>query len=129
MTFSNLLFMCILWQADPKKHKFLIDGFPRNQDNLEGWIARMNRKCDLQLVLVFQCPDAVCIDRCLSRGTGRVDDNMDSLKKRFDVFHTESMPIIDYYDQQHLVRRINGEPPADLVFIDVESAFRDYKCK
>lgn len=126
-----LICVCVFFipQVDPAKNKFLIDGFPRNQDNLDGWIARMDTKCDLQLVLFFQCPDAVCIDRCLSRGTGRVDDNMESLKKRFNVFYTESMPIVDYFDKQNLVRRINGEPPSDLVFVEVEEAFRDYNCK
>lgn len=89
----------------------------------------MDNKCDLQLVLFFQCPDAICIDRCLGRGSGRVDDNMDSLKRRFQVFHNDSMPIVDYFDRQNMVRRINGEPPAELVFTEVETAFKDYNCK
>lgn len=107
----------------------MIDGFPRNQDNLEGWLDKMQNKVDLQFVLFFECPDGICIDRCLSRGTGRVDDNMDSLKKRFEVFHNDSLPIVEYYDKKYLVRRVNGEPPAELVFDDVCKAFSDYNAK
>lgn len=113
-------------QADPNKNKFLIDGFPRNQDNLDGWIKQMETKVNLQFVLFFDCPDAVCIDRCLNRGTGRTDDNIDSLKKRFNVFYGETMPIVDHYERQTLVRRLNSEKPAELVFEDVRQAFADY---
>lgn len=116
-------------QADPNKNKFLIDGFPRNQDNLDGWIKQMEAKVNLQFVLFFDCPDGVCIDRCLNRGTGRTDDNIDSLKKRFNVFHNETMPIIDHYERQSLVRRLNGEKPTELVFEDVRQAFADYDAK
>lgn len=86
----------------------------------------MSEKTDLQFVLFFECPDSVCIDRCLSRGTGRVDDNMSSLKARFDVFHNDSLPIVDYYDKKNLVRRVDSEPPAEIVFEDVRKAFADY---
>lgn len=116
-------------QADPNKNKFLIDGFPRNQDNLDGWIKQMEAKVNLQFVLFFDCPDSVCIDRCLNRGTGRTDDNIDSLKKRFNVFYSETMPIVDHYERQTLVRRLNSEKPAELVFEDVRQAFTDYDAK
>ena len=89
----------------------------------------MEAKVNLQFVLFFDCPEAVCIDRCLNRGTGRSDDNLESLKKRFDVYYSETMPIIDYYEKQYLVRRVNSEKPADLVFDDVRQAIDDYNAK
>lgn len=116
-------------QADPERNKFLIDGFPRNQDNLDGWIKQMEDKVNLQFVLFFECSDAICIDRCLNRGTGRTDDNIESLKKRFNVFYGDTMPIVDYYDRMNLVRRVNSEKPAELVFEDVRQAFEDYDAK
>lgn len=84
---------------------------------------------NLQFVLFFECPDGVCIDRCLSRSIGRSDDNIESLKKRFKVFHSETMPIVDYYDQKYLVRRVNSEKPPELVFEEVRQAFNDYNAK
>lgn len=89
----------------------------------------METKVNLQFVLFFECPDGVCIDRCLNRGTGRSDDNIDSLKKRFNVFHNETMPIVDYYDKKNLVRRVKSEKPAELVFEEVRQAFNDYDAK
>lgn len=38
------------------KDSFLIDGFPRNQDNLDGWNRRMAEKVDLLFILFFDCP-------------------------------------------------------------------------
>lgn len=89
----------------------------------------MEAKVNLQFVLFFDCSDAICIDRCLNRNTGRSDDNIESLKKRFNVFYSETMPIVDHYDKMHLVRRVNSEKPAELVFEDVRQAFNDFNAK
>jgi len=44
---------------DEAVSKFLIDGFPRNQDNLEGWEREMADKVNLLLVLFFDCSEDV----------------------------------------------------------------------
>uniref|UniRef100_A0A0G2JSJ2 Cytidine/uridine monophosphate kinase 1 n=1 Tax=Rattus norvegicus TaxID=10116 RepID=A0A0G2JSJ2_RAT len=71
--------------ANAQKNKFLIDGFPRNQDNLQGWNKTMDGKADVSFVLFFDCNNEICIDRCLERGksSGRSDDNRESLEKRY----------------------------------------------
>ena len=43
------------------KNDFLIDGFPRNKDNLDGWQRQMGNKADVKFVLFFDCPDEVII--------------------------------------------------------------------
>ena len=42
------------------KNNFLIDGFPRNQENLDGWKEVMDGKVNLLMVLFFDCDDQVC---------------------------------------------------------------------
>ena len=39
--------------------KFLIDGFPRNEDNLQGWNRAMEGKADVKCVLFFECTEDV----------------------------------------------------------------------
>ena len=39
--------------------KFLVDGFPRNEDNLQGWSERMDGVVDVKCVLFFDCPEEV----------------------------------------------------------------------
>lgn len=46
-------------KADEKKFRFLIDGFPRNQDNLQGWNTEMDGKADVKFVLFFDCSNEV----------------------------------------------------------------------
>lgn len=41
------------------KNSFLIDGFPRNRDNLDGWNAEMSEVAEVRRVLFFDCPDEV----------------------------------------------------------------------
>lgn len=54
---------------------FLIDGFPRSMDNLNGWIREMSDKVQLRFVLVLSAPFEECVRRCLNRCEGRIDDN------------------------------------------------------
>lgn len=110
-----------------EKSKFLIDGFPRNKDNLDGWDRKMTGKVDLLFVLYFDCPAEVCIERCLKRGaqgSGRVDDNMEVLRKRIQTFENESLPIIQHYEKLHLVRKVDSNKTPDLVFEDVKVIFQ-----
>lgn len=44
---------------DEKKFRFLIDGFPRNEDNLQGWSSVMDGKADVKFVLFFDCDNEV----------------------------------------------------------------------
>lgn len=108
-------------------NKFLIDGFPRNQDNLDGWNREMSDKVDLLFVLFFDCSQETCVERCLKRGaagSGRSDDNMDSLKKRIQTFINDSLPIIEYYNEKDLVRRVEASKAPDDVFEEVKQIFK-----
>lgn len=45
--------------------KFLIDGFPRNKDNLDGWQKEMGDKTNVKFVLFFHCSQEVRDQNCL----------------------------------------------------------------
>ncbi len=106
--------------------KFLIDGFPRNKNNLEGWTKQMDHKTELKFVLFFDCPREVCIQRCLKRGeagSGRSDDNIESMNKRLDTYFNDTLPIIEYYDKLDLVKKIDASLPPMQVFDRVKQLF------
>ncbi|CAH2232392.1 jg20985 [Pararge aegeria aegeria] len=110
------------------KTRFLIDGFPRNKDNLDGWERVMSDKAKLLFVLFFECPRDLCTERCLGRGaagSGRSDDNLESLQKRFNTYLNATMPIIEHYEQTGLVRRVNAESAPEEVFKDVKKLFNE----
>ncbi|XP_032519968.1 UMP-CMP kinase [Danaus plexippus] len=110
------------------KTRFLVDGFPRNKDNLDGWQRIMTDKTKLLFVLFFECSRDLCTERCLGRGaagSGRSDDNLKSLEKRFSTYINDTLPIINHYDRQGLVQRINSEVGPQEVFQDVKKVFND----
>lgn len=76
---------------------FLVDGFPRNEDNLSGWCRLMKNVAMLWSVLVYQCPLDVLEARILERAkiSGRSDDNLESVQKRFRTFEKDTVPVID----------------------------------
>jgi UMP-CMP kinase len=55
---------------------FLIDGFPRNADNLAGWERVVGKQAQVLGCLYFDCPEAVMEARLLERGktSGRTDE-------------------------------------------------------
>lgn len=108
------------------KTRFLIDGFPRNRDNLDGWERVMADKTKLLFVLFFECSPDACTERCLGRGaagSGRSDDNLESIQKRFVTYISDTMPIINHYEAQNLVRKINAESSPEKVFESVKEVF------
>ena len=105
---------------------FLIDGFPRNQNNLEGWQKQLDDKVNIKFVLFFECPRDVCISRCLQRGrqgSGRADDNPESMAKRLDTYLNQTMPIVEYYEKLGAVRRIDASEDVDDVYEKVRQLF------
>ncbi|XP_038616095.1 UMP-CMP kinase [Tachyglossus aculeatus] len=111
--------------ANIQKSKFLIDGFPRNQDNLQGWNKTMEGKADVAFVLFFDCDNEVCIERCLERGrsSGRSDDNRESLGKRIQTYLQSTKPIIDLYEKMGKVRKVDASKSVDEVFDKVVTIF------
>ena len=65
--------------------KFLIDGFPRNQENADGWQEQIGDQAEVPFVLHFDADEQAMTERIMERAktSGRVDDNLESLKKRF----------------------------------------------
>lgn len=106
---------------------FLIDGFPRNVDNLEGWQRVVGARAAVSFVLVLDCPLEVMEERILERGktSGRADDNLAALHKRFRVLREETSPVIDSLAARGLVHRVQGDQSADAVFAEVARVFAD----
>lgn len=106
---------------------FLVDGFPRNQNNLEGWEKVVGNKANVLGCLQFECPEAVMESRLLERGktSGRSDDNIESIRKRFKTYVDSTKPIVEHFAKENKCYRIEADRPVHLVFADVRKTLRD----
>eukprot|EP00798_Chlamydomonas_sp_ICE-L_P003603 gene3603-13686_t len=91
------------------KKKILIDGFPRNDENREAFQAVIGYDCEV--VLFFDCPESVLEERLLKRGesSGRINDNLESIKKRFKVRKVDTNRDVDViYTERHIDNDIDN---------------------
>jgi UMP-CMP kinase len=105
------------------RDKFLIDGFPRNDENRAAFEADTGE--EPAFVLFFSCPEEVMEKRLLGRNEGRTDDNIETIRKRFKVFVDSTMPIIEHYKGRGKVREIDATRSPDEVYQDVRPLFVD----
>ena len=69
--------------------------------------------CILNVLKVLSCyqPDDAeeMLARLLKRGetSGRIDDNVESIKKRFKTFIDTSYPVIEYYQEKGQVKTVS----------------------
>jgi len=87
--------------------RFLIDGFPRKMDQALGWETQV---CDSALVLFYVATEEVMLNRLLKRGetSGREDDNVESIKKRFRTYENDTKPVIEHYRNEGKVAEIDA---------------------
>mmetsp|Transcript_21658 Transcript_21658/g.45156 ORF Transcript_21658/g.45156 Transcript_21658/m.45156 type:complete len:224 (+) Transcript_21658:63-734(+) len=113
--------------ACPPNSKFLIDGFPRNLDNCTVWNDILGSTTDVKFCLFLDCPEGVMIERIMERGksSGRIDDNLDTLRKRFKNFTKDTLPIVKSFEDSGKLRRVNADRGVEEVFKDVEVLFKE----
>lgn len=108
-----------------ENHKFLIDGFPRCDENRIAFERIIGAEPDI--VLFFDCPEEDMMKRVLSRNQGRIDDNIETIKKRLKVFDEFNLPVINYYSGKGKVHKINAIGTVEEVFERVRPLFTAFK--
>ena len=120
-----------LQQADCQKG-FIMDGFPRTipqAEALDALMVELGRRFDRALSIKVDTPELVrrlanrmtCpVDqktyppgtkRCPVDGATliqRDDDHPEAVKRRIEVYHDKTLPLLDYYRAQGLVSEIDG---------------------
>jgi adenylate kinase len=132
-------------QEEDAQDGFILDGFPRTIEQaqaLDTQLGELGRR--ITAVLLLDVPDEeverrlagrrVCVkaghnyhvefdppkregvcDQDGSRLIQRDDDKPEVIRKRLAVYHEKTHPVIDYYDEQGLLRRVDGtRDPAEV---------------
>ena len=104
---------------------YLCDGFPRSEENLKGFLEVFGTQCQIIGVFFLDCPEEECIKRIMHRGGDRVDDNIESIKKRFKVLREETLPTVEELKKITKVFTINANQPQDKVFKEIDDYVKD----
>ncbi len=123
---------------------FLLDGYPRNvaqADALAGWLDAQDAR--LTAAVLVDVPDDIVVqrlagrrqcgnghlyhvdfdppehdercDRCGRPLTQREDDRPEAIRQRLAIYHAETKPLIEYYEERGLLRRFDGtRSPAEV---------------
>ncbi len=61
-------------------------------------------------------------DRCGGELYQRADDKEETVRERFRVYRRQTEPLIAYYEQDGLVRRVSGEDSIEAIFDAIRTA-------
>lgn len=128
------------------KNGFVLDGFPRTIPQAEALDAALKDMGEaMDYAIDVDVPDENIIERmagrraCLECGATyhvvtiptkvegicdvcgsklvlREDDKPETVKKRLEVYHAQTQPLIDYYQKQGILRTVDGTKLMDAVF-------------
>jgi adenylate kinase len=86
---------------------WILDGFPRKVTQaafLEELLAQTGQGGEKAVNL--DAPDETVITRLLGRG--RKDDSEDVIRRRLEIYRSETAPLIDYYSHRQKLLTVNG---------------------
>jgi adenylate kinase len=106
----------------------LFDGVVRTIPQAEGVdriLAELGRKMDL--VLFFDVTDEEILARIERRRgiEGRADDDPAAVKVRLEAYRAQTAPVLDFYQQRGIVRRIHGVGDVQAIQAQAQAAVRD----
>ena len=89
----------------------IFDGFPRTiaqAEALKKLLAKRGQRVDLMLDL--EVPEGELMTRLIKRGieSGRSDDNEETIRRRLDVYHSQTAPLINYYKAEGVYAKVDG---------------------
>jgi adenylate kinase len=122
---------------DEGEDGFLLDGFPRSIGQADALGEEMERRIRrLTAALLIEAPDECVIERlsgrrqcsnghlyhvkfdppkhddkcdqCGRRLIQRDDDKPEAVRQRLKIYHEQTEPLIEYYDERGLLRRFDG---------------------
>lgn len=112
----------VLEREAKDKAGVVFDGFPRTIPQADALKELLRKRgTELHAVIGLEVPEEELIQRMINRGkeTGRADDNMETIKNRLDVYHTQTQPLRDYYTNEGKYVGIKGIGIVDEIFNDI----------
>ena len=104
-----------LARSDVAEHGFLLDGYPRTPDQataMEGFLSEAGTTLDGAVILEVPVDEVTA--RMLARG--RVDDTEEAIRRRLDLYESETAPLLAWFADRGLLEVVDGMGDEDVVF-------------
>ena len=100
-----------LSQPDAQKG-WILDGYPRNakqSEDLDEWLKKNGKKLNAVILLEADKDVISCRIQKRIREEGRSDDKPEAIAERLAIYARETKPLIDYYGNEGLLKKVNAE--------------------
>lgn len=100
----------------------IFDGFPRTIPQAEALSKLLaERGTKVHAVVGLEVPEDELVDRMVKRGqtSGRADDNIETIRKRLEVYHRQTAPLKEYYKNEGNYHAIDGSGDVEKIFGDI----------
>lgn len=132
---------------NPTRESLLLEGYPRSikqYELLKEWLAEKSQQIDLAIFLEISEKESIrrTSARKIDKKTGKIynlitnppssdvdpndlyqrpDDKPEAIKKRLDWFKDSVLPLVDVFEKEGILERVNGERPIEIIFKDILS--------
>jgi adenylate kinase len=97
---------------------YVLDGFPRNEVQAAALDDALSGRGEtIEYAVLLECQREELLRRLVGRAKaeGRADDAPEVADERLRVYDEQTMPLVNYYESQGKLRRLDGEQPMDCV--------------
>jgi adenylate kinase len=94
---------------------YILDGFPRTLVQAQAF----DKAGGADKIIYLDVSDKEALWRISGRVSDREDETVQAIRKRIELFHSETEPVIEFYKGQGKAIRVNGELDVDTVFTEV----------
>ena len=96
----------------------VLDGYPRNLDQAQSLPLEIDQ------IIHVTLPEELAIERLMERK--RSDDTPEAIKKRIELFKTDTKPIYDYYKSKGVeIKEVDNTPPVEEVSKSIDDLLED----
>lgn len=94
---------------------YILDGFPRTLTQAKAF------EKDIDKAIFVDVSDQEALKRISSRVSDRQDETEEAIKKRIELFHEMTEPVIEFYRQDGKLIQVDGEQTVEEVFQSILS--------
>ncbi|MDE5629227.1 MAG: adenylate kinase [Muribaculaceae bacterium] len=121
-----------IFKNDPSKLEkgVIFDGFPRTVPQAEALSKLLDGyNTEIHAVVGLEVAEEELIRRMIERGkqSGRSDDNIDTIKKRLEVYRSQTEPLKDYYCKKGSYHAVNGNGSVEEIFGHIGKTLEPFK--